>query len=131
VSPDPERGLAAVGRRYAEAALDPTMTAWWRAICLESAHTPELREVFLSDQGGPVQQALGAYLADQTRAGRLTIADPALAAGQFLELCRGALHRRALAGDRERITAAEIDAQVRAAVHLFLHGYSNPGSEPT
>lgn len=122
VAGDPEQGLLAVGRRYLQGVLEPSVVAWWRAICAEAPHAPELRDVFLSEEGGPLQQALSAYLAEKVTQGQLVLADPVLAAGQFLALVRGPLHHRALAGDATRVTPAEIERQVSSAVQLFVHG---------
>ncbi len=122
VASDPEQGLLAVGRRYLEGVLEPSVVAWWRAICAEAPHAPELRDVFLSEEGGPLQKAISSYLAEKVALGQLELADPVLAAGQFLALVRGPLHHRALAGDAARVTAQEIDRQVRSAVQLFVHG---------
>lgn len=122
VSSDPEQGLLAIGQRYLAVVLDPPVVAWWRALCAEASHAPELREVFLSEEGGPVQQALACYLGDKVEKGLLEIAEPVRAAGQFLALVRGHLHHRALAGDPTPVTAHEIERQVRCAVHIFIHG---------
>lgn len=122
VASDPEVGLFAVGRRYLSGILEPSVVAWWRAICAEAPHAPELREVFLSEEGGPIQQALAAYLSEKIAEGRLDLESPSLAAGQFLALVRGRLHQRALAGDSLPFAPQQIDDQVRAAVRLFLHG---------
>lgn len=122
VASDPEQGLLAVGRRYLEGVLEPSVVAWWRAICAEAPHAPELRDVFMSEAGGPIQQALAAYLAEKVEEGRLELADPAQAAGQFLALVRGHLHQRALAGDPAPVAPQEIERQTRAAVRLFIHG---------
>lgn len=122
VAGDPEQGLLAVGRRYLEGVLEPSVVAWWRAICAEAPHAPELRDVFLSEEGGPLQKAISTYLAEKVAQGQLQLADPVLAAGQFLALVRGQLHHRALAGGVSRATPQEIERQVGSAVQLFIHG---------
>jgi len=123
VSDDPERGLKAVGRRYLTAVLEPKAVSWWRTVCAEAPNVPELSEVLLAEQGGPVQAALAAYLARLARAERLEIPEPSLAAGQFLDLVRGPLHRQALACGGRAATPQEIDRQVDRAVQVFLYGY--------
>lgn len=122
LSSDPEQGLRAVGRSYLAVVLEPSVVAWWRALCAEAPHAPELREVFLTEEGGPIQQALASYLRDNVEKGLLEIAEPVRAAGQFLALLRGHLHNRALAGDPTPATPQEIEEQVRSAVQLFIHG---------
>lgn len=122
LSSDPEQGLCAVGRRYLAVVLEPSVVAWWRALCAEAPHAPELREVFLTEEGGPIQQALAAYLSENVEKGLLEIAEPVRAAGQFLALLRGHLHNRALAGDPTPATPQEIEEQVLSAVQIFIHG---------
>lgn len=122
VPDDPRRGLESIARRYLVSVLEPKVVAWWRTMCHEAPHVPELRELFLSETGGPIQRGIAEHLTRLARAGRLEIADPARAAGMFLELVRGHLHRRALGGDATAASPVEIDRQVRAAVDLFLHG---------
>lgn len=121
---EPEARLNMIARRYLEKVLDPDIVAWWRTMIAEAAHTPELRDIFLSKEGGAVVQSLAQYLQAQARAGSLQIADAERAAAQFFELVRGGLHRRALVGDTTMPSATEMEAQVRAAVHVFLHGYA-------
>lgn len=126
VPEDPRRGLEAIARRYLELALEPRAVAWWRTICHEAPKVPELRELFLSERGSPLQRGLAEHLGRLARAGYLEIAEPGRAAGMFLELVRGALHRRALGGDTTAARPAEIERQTRAAVDLFLHGCLAP-----
>lgn len=122
VPDDPRRGLEAIARRYLESVLEPKVVAWWRTMCHEAPHVPELRELFHSESGGPIQRGVADHLARLSRAGYLEVAEPARAAGMFLELVRGHLHRRALGGDATAASPVEIERQVRAAVGLFLHG---------
>lgn len=122
VPEDPRRGLEAIARRYLELALEPRAVAWWRTLCHEAPKVPELRELFLSERGSPLQRGLAEHLDRLSRAGYLEIAEPARAAGMFLELVRGPLHRRALGGDATAARPVEIERQARAAVDLFLHG---------
>lgn len=126
---DPERGLAEVARRYLETTLDPKIVAWWRTMLAEASRVPELREIFLGCDGGPMQRAIAAYLERLRRRGLLELDDPSHAAGQFLELVRGALHRRALVGD-ESIEPRELERQVRRAVRLFLYGCAAAPARP-
>jgi len=121
---DPESRLTTIGRRYLQQVLKPRFVAWWRTMCTEAVHTPELREIILSKEAGPVMQSLSAYLKAQSKAGTLDIEDTERAAGQFFELVRGRLYRRALVGDTTVAGAAEIEAQVTSAVRVFLHGYA-------
>ncbi len=53
---DPEARLTLIARRYLEKVLDPRIVAWWRTMMAEAAYTPELRDIFLSKEGGAVVQ---------------------------------------------------------------------------
>ncbi len=121
---DPASRLEAIGRSYLRQVLDPRVVAWWRTMCSEASRVPELRDILLSKEGGPVMTSLAAYLKAESKNGTLRIADADRAAGQFFELVRGNIYRRALIGDPTVRRPAEITAQVQAAVDVFLHGYA-------
>jgi len=61
----------------------------------------------------------------QAAAGRLTVADPLMAADQFMGMLRSAgIYLRASLGLPPPPTDAEIDATVAAAVRTFLKAYA-------
>lgn len=116
----PERVLDAFGRRFLDLMLRPTSLALHRLLVAEANRFPELaREVF---DTGPAQAvaALAAWLAAQDARGRLAVAEPALAAEQFLGMLTGHIQLRALFGVCERPGATALDAAVRHAVTTFL-----------
>ncbi len=118
---DPERGLTDLAHRYLAMVLEPKIVGWWRTMLAEAAHVPELREIFLGCDGGPLQRAIAGYLERLRRRGQIELDDASVAAGQFLELVRGPLHRRALVGE-ESFDPREIERHVQWAVRLFLYG---------
>jgi len=128
VAPDPRRGLESFGRRYLETILEPRMIGWYRMMLFEAPRTAELRELFLSRQGGPVQRALAGYLKRLGADGEIEVDDDAAAAAaEFLALVRGSLHQRALGGERGAATPAAIERQVGRAVKTFLYGRAPRG----
>ncbi|MBS7707777.1 AefR-like transcriptional repressor [Chelatococcus asaccharovorans] len=81
-------------------------------------------------ESGPraLTERLAKLLAEAHEAGRLRVANPALAAVQFLSIVRGDLDIRGLLLPATPPRRAEIDAQIEAAIELFLHFYGP--SEP-
>jgi len=128
VAPDPRRGLETFGRRYLEAILEPRMIGLYRMMLFEAPRTAELRELFLSRPGGPVQRALAGYLARLGAEGEIEVDDAAEAAAEFLALMRGSLHQRAMGGERGVATPAAIERQVARAVKTFLYGRALRGA---
>jgi TetR/AcrR family transcriptional repressor of mexJK operon len=68
-----------------------------------------------------MKQAFGAWLARECEGGELAIADPMLAAEQFVSMCKGM-------GDLERrfgaiVTGPERDHRIEGAVDVFLAAY--------
>lgn len=91
----------------------------------ESTRFPELGRAFY-DSGPPaVHRMFGDWLAERTQAGRLGVADPTVAAEQFVGMLRTSLFLRASLG-LARPTEGEVDATVAAAVTTFLKAYAAP-----
>lgn len=121
---DARSALIGFGRRVLHFLLEEHALAIHRVVMAESARFPELGRAFF--EGGPAtaRAQLGAWLAAQTRAGRLRVADPPLAAEQLMALLRAGPHLRATLGVPPKPDEAEIEATVRSAIHTFLaaHG---------
>jgi TetR/AcrR family transcriptional repressor of cmeABC operon len=118
-----EKTLPRVAERFLTKILEPRALAWFRMATAEAVKYPELRASFLRAGKGTLRGKLAAYLAAQTRAGRLRAGDAELAAAQFLELVKAPLHLRALLGDLDSVPRGAVARQARAAVRTFLHGY--------
>jgi AcrR family transcriptional regulator len=104
------------------AALTPQALALHRLIVGESARFPRLAAAVTSE--GATQEAIaliGGLLAQEARAGNLSLEDPAVAAEQFLYLVLTVPQRRALGLGRP-MAAAELDRWASAVVDLFLNG---------
>ena len=120
-----EKVLTRLAERFLLKILEPRALAWFRMATAEAVKFPELRASFLRAGKGTLRGKLAAYLAAQTRAGRLRTADAELAATQFLELVKAPLHMRALLGDLESVPRGAVSRQARAAVRAFLYGYAS------
>ena len=118
--------LAEVLRRLAglivHAAVTPHALALHRLIVGESARFPRLAAAVTNE--GATQEAIAliaGVLAQEARAGTLTLDDPALAAELFLYLVLSVPQRRAL-GLGKPMSAAELERWASAVVDLFLNG---------
>ena len=104
------------------AALRPQALALHRLIVGESARFPKLAAAVTGE--GATQEAIAliaGVLSREVEAGRATLADPAFAAEQFLQMVLTIPQRRAL-GLGNPMTPPELEAWARAVVDLFLDG---------
>ena len=120
---EPRRALVEFGRQLLRFLTDPETLALYRVVLAEAARVPELgRAVYAA---GPDRGAgeLAGFFAAESKAGRLKIADPRLAAEQFCGMLLGHLHlRRLLAIETGRPADAVIERAVAQAVDAFLLG---------
>ena len=115
--------LNTIARRFLDLVLSPEGISLNRIIVGEVARFPVLGQVFWAS--GPERQRvqIEAFLRRAVVAGSLVVADPRLAAEQFLALARGEIHLRSLLrldnpGDPEAL-----DAAATGAVALFLRAF--------
>src|SRR3546814_7852829 len=80
----PERELRRLGRDFLSLMLRPSALALYRLIVAESARFPELGGAIYAVGAGRMLGLLADYLAWESRNGRLSVADPELAAEQFV-----------------------------------------------
>lgn len=104
----------------------PEMIQFERRIAAETEQEPLVGEAFL--QSGPwrMKQAFSAWLQHACVLGELTIADPDLAAEQFVALCKGM-------GDLEHrfgvcVTDTASQRRLTGAVEVFLAAYGAAGA---
>jgi len=118
----PAEALQKVGESFLARVLAPDALAWHRLAINEGPKSPDLRAAILRIGPGRVRERLAGYLERQARLGRLQIADPKLAAAQFLALVKAAVHLEVLCGEPVSTDLASVRAHVKKAVDLFLHG---------
>jgi len=118
----PEEALFALGMRLNELLLTRHSLLVHRVVLAEGHRNPALREIFYRHGPGRTQAALAAYLREQVARGHLEIADCDAAAAQFLELAKGEFSLSIMLGQPPDVDRARIEASVRQAVGIFLHG---------
>ncbi len=111
-------GLAGI---YIEFLLSPFAQQIYRIAVGESRRFPEVGKAFYRSGPELVCRLLGEQLAGMDE---LRVADPGLAAKQFVELCRAEFYFDVLFGVRKRVPKKEIEAAGGRVVDLFLKVYA-------
>ncbi|HEX4953454.1 MAG TPA: TetR/AcrR family transcriptional regulator [Thermoanaerobaculia bacterium] len=122
-----DEALRLFGERFLALVLEPEALRWNRMCIAEGPKYPELRAALVRTGPGHVNDRLTAYLAAQTKAGRLRIEDSRVAALHFLSLIKSETHFAAVCGEPLEAQPAEIARQVAQAVDVFLRGYAVHG----
>lgn len=116
----PEQALQEVGRAYLTLAIAPSSLALHRLIVAEAARNPALGRLIFASGPRSIIDTLGCYLQSRPE---LRIADPTLAAEQFLGMVLG--HQQLgllLTAKPAAMARREIESRVANAVKLFLRG---------
>ena len=113
--------LTAIGEAIFAFLFRPEMMQFERRIAAETEADPAIGAAFLEAGPRRMKQDFAAWLMRAVEAGELEIADPMLAAEQFVAMCKGM-------GDLERRFGAEVcaeqsHARIRGAVDVFLAAY--------
>ncbi len=120
---DVRSALMAFGGRLLRFFLEERALALHRVVIGESTRFPELGRAFYESGPAVLLGTFAEWLAHLTKAGRLEVADPMMAAEQFVGMLRTSLFLRASLGLMPP-GEAEIDATVEAAVTTFLKAYA-------
>jgi len=121
---EPQAVLIVFGRALMAGLMDPSGLALYRVLIGEAARFPELAEAVYRSGPAVAAEQLANHLRRWITERRIHLADPDLAARQFLEMIKGDLHVRALLRLEPAPTPAEIDGCVKSAARLFLGGVS-------
>lgn len=124
----PEQLLCALALDYLALMLRPSSLALYRLVVAESPRFPELVAEIYAVGTGRMVATLADYLGWETRNGRLRVADPPLAAEQFVGMLTGRLQLRALLGIGPIPDEQELTQRAERAVGAFLAIYGAPGS---
>jgi TetR/AcrR family transcriptional repressor of mexJK operon len=113
--------LTTIGEAIHAFLFRPEMIQFERRIAAETEHDAAIGEAFLEAGPRRMKQGFALWLAHAAQAGDLRIADPLLAAEQFVSMCKGM-------GDLERRFGAVIQPEhsrqrITGAVHVFLAAY--------
>lgn len=121
VGDDLAAALREVGRRLVDCYCDPRSQALTRLVHAEMPRHPDLVELMFGRTQRRVGQALADRMLALSVAGRLDVADPAVAAEHFGSLLTGGIEARSRYGarqldddERNRIVSAGVDAFLRA-----------------
>jgi len=120
---DLREALTAFAGRTLRFLLEERALAIHRVVVAESVRFPELGRAFYDNGPGEFRRAFGDWLASESAVGRMSVADPEIAADQFIGLMRSGLYLRATLG-LEQPSEAEIDVAVAAMVDTFLKAYA-------
>jgi TetR/AcrR family transcriptional regulator, mexJK operon transcriptional repressor len=115
--------LAAIAHRVLECQVGERGWALQRLIYAEAPRFPDLCDTIRTTSTDHVTNALAARLAWLSNAGHLDIADPVLAAQQFMALISGDLPQLSALGTRP-IADSELDRAVTAGVGTFLRAFT-------
>ncbi len=120
---DPADVLRGIGRRMIRMMLSDAGLAIYRVVIAEAAKFPDLARGFF--EAGPARAIgfMADWLAEETRRGRLVVADPAFAAEQFFNLCQTRLVLRRKLEMLPDPPEAEIDRVVDTSITMFLRTY--------
>jgi TetR/AcrR family transcriptional regulator, mexJK operon transcriptional repressor len=120
---DIRRSLTTIGRRFLELLLSPDALALHRLILGEVGRFPVLGHVFW--RAGPDRNLgqIEAFLRSAAAARSLDVADPRLAAEQFIGLVRGETQLHHLLRIENAAAPHQIRAAVDAAVDTFLRAF--------
>ena len=123
-NPDPALALRAFGERFARLMTAERIVRAQRVVVSMAERMPDLTCAFYA--AGPVatMERLAAYLKAQNDAGLLTVADPELAAAQFIDLSQTLLSRPRLYGAVTGEASEDaITRSVEGAVQVFMAAY--------
>jgi TetR/AcrR family transcriptional repressor of mexJK operon len=121
--------LAVIGEAMFAFLSRPEMVQFERRIAAETEHEPELGQEFLKAGPWRMKAAFSAFLEFAHAQGELDVADPELAAEQFVSMCKGM-------GDLERrfgvVSGTDENARrIEGAVEVFLRAYATNRSSGT
>lgn len=122
-----EQELYEVGLAYLTSFLQPEPLAFFRMMIAESASKPEIPVMVWGVTHKPFATRLATYLAGKCALEGCPLDNPELAALQFIEATKGAIHLDMLFTGLQP-TPEDLSDRVLQAVDLFLNGARHAGS---
>jgi TetR/AcrR family transcriptional repressor of mexJK operon len=120
---EPAAILRGIGQRMMQMMLSPAGMTMYRVVIAEAAKFPDLAEGFFAAGPARALNFMAGWLAEETRRGRLAVADPEFAAEQFFAMTQTVVVLRRRLGMLPDLPAGEVDRVVDAAVTMFLNTY--------
>ena len=118
---EPRPVLERMGQRFLAAVTSPDALAARRMVIAQTAQSDIGRR--FSEVRTKLNADLAGYLAAATKAGRLNVKDPTVAAVHLLALYESDLIWRGLFGSRQSFTRAQIRQAAARAVGVFMAAY--------
>lgn len=130
-SEDPARVLKDVALHLLDFLTRPERVKLHKMVVLEVSRFPKLVRAVMYDRRGVLtgMESLRCWLRDAVAAGKLDIADPDLAADQFVHLVLGGIRDRIILGVVHRPDAAQRERIADQAVKIFLSGTGKQSTE--
>ena len=125
---EPRETLTRLGEQYLQHLYSQQTVQMFRILVAEAQRSPELARVFYEVGPARGQKGLESYLVAAKARGLIQAVDCALAAEQFLSLCKGRMHLQFLLNLIPALTPAQIRVQIGQAVDAFMKLY---GALPT
>lgn len=119
---EPRALLTRFGEDFMMGITTPESVALWRMVMAQAAHT-DIGQRFWMQGPQPAMDALAAYLAAATTAGRLNVANPTSGAYHLVALFAAELEWRWMFGFQRNLSREQISEAVGRAVDAFLGGY--------
>ncbi len=123
-SGDMAERLRVFGFKFLNLILSDDYLRLYRLVTAEAARFPEIGGAFQGKGMMAHKQALADFFESQMTAGVLRRADPALAARQFLDLCRSDLQRQRVWNIIPAASEAELRAQAAQATEAVMTLYA-------
>ena len=123
-SADLEAALTAIATQFLDLVLSPEGIALNRIIIAEVIRFPALGAAFWGAGPERIRGQIEAFLRHAAIAGSLEIANPRLAAEQFVALARGEIHLRSLLRLEDPGDPAVLEAAAEGAVATFLRAFA-------
>ncbi len=120
----PEEALASFAQVLLEGMVNPATASFLRVIALGAVEAPDLALTFY--QAGPrsSRARLAQFLEQETKAGRLQVPDPALAAEQFMGMVGGANQLAVILGLGPQLAQSDIRRVAGEAARRFVRAYA-------
>jgi AcrR family transcriptional regulator len=120
---DPQAGLTALGRRYAELLLRPGMVGLHRMVIAEAPRFPELARIQFDLGKEPFFERVHAYLTAATEGGALRVPNATIAATQFLGMISNVVFWPKLLLVQWDPTEDQVDEAITGAVTMLISTY--------
>jgi AcrR family transcriptional regulator len=125
---EPVETLTRLGEQFLQHLYSQETVQMFRILVAEAQRSPELARVFYEVGPARGQRGLEVYIEAAKARGSLELLDCALAAEQFMSLCKGRTHLQFLLNLIPALTSAQIRLQISQAVDAFMALY---GPKPT